>query len=266
MKSIVKAMIAWAGYRLVPVLPEHDLRLMQLVDALKRFSQAEPLFKVFLEFCSTRFSDSDAQLMQDLFVDFVLQKAGGTFVEFGAYDGVTFSNSRYLERVRGWRGVLAEPTPRLQVAIANDRPLAILDKRCVYGKSGLEIKFSETGSADLSTIRGLERSDHMARFRNRVEVHRVPTVSLDDLIASHFKGEEVDYVSVDTEGSEWEILSNYEFTGNPAVFTVEHNFSDHRDDLSGMMLKHGYVNVFPSYTGFDDWFVRNDIYRRRFAA
>ena len=34
-----------------------------------------------------------------------------TFVELGANDGVTFSNSYLLERCHGWRGVCIEPTP-----------------------------------------------------------------------------------------------------------------------------------------------------------
>lgn len=38
---------------------------------------------------------------------------GGTFVEAGAHDGYTQSNTYYLERQRGWTGVLVEPVPEL---------------------------------------------------------------------------------------------------------------------------------------------------------
>lgn len=51
-----------------------------------------------------------SQLSQDLFVLSVLDfKKDGYFVEFGAYDGLSGSNSYALEMI-GWSGVLAEPS------------------------------------------------------------------------------------------------------------------------------------------------------------
>ena len=55
---------------------------------------------------------SHAQFFQDLWV--VYESKGlkdGFFVEFGAMDGVSLSNSYYLEKTFGWRGILAEPLP-----------------------------------------------------------------------------------------------------------------------------------------------------------
>ncbi len=73
-----------------------------------------------------------SQLKQDLFVlsatDF---KTGGYFVEFGATDGVTLSNSLMLERCYGWRGILAEPAKCWQAALRQNRTVAI-DDRCVW--------------------------------------------------------------------------------------------------------------------------------------
>lgn len=266
MKRLMRAMLEHAGYRLVPALPQHDLRLMDLVNALGAMVGVDPLFRQFLDYSLPLYDQSSAQLMQDLFVDFVLQKNSGTFVECGAYDGVIFSNSRYLESVKNWRGVLAEPTPRLQKEIAQQRPLAVLEKRCVYSRTGDIIEFAEASSGELSTIRGLEQSDHMGRFRRSVDVHKVETVTLDDLIDTHFVGQDVDYISIDTEGSEWEILQSYQFSGRPAVFTVEHNFKDSRGRIAKLMSDRGYLNVFPEYTGFDDWFVRADVWRSRFKT
>ena len=51
-----------------------------------------------------------SQAGQDLVVDRIMgHKRGGTFVDIGAYDGVTGSNSLFFERDRGWTGVLVEP-------------------------------------------------------------------------------------------------------------------------------------------------------------
>ncbi len=49
---------------------------------------------------------------------------GGTFVEAGAHDGYTQSNTYFLERHRGWSGVLVEPVPELRVKCERRRPRA----------------------------------------------------------------------------------------------------------------------------------------------
>lgn len=47
---------------------------------------------------------------------------GGTFFEAGAHDGFTQSNTYFLERHRGWSGVLVEPVPELCAKCARRRP------------------------------------------------------------------------------------------------------------------------------------------------
>jgi hypothetical protein len=54
--------------------------------------------------------DSKSQLGQDIFALFTSNfKTGGTFLEIGAADGITLSNSYILEKYFGWTGVLCEP-------------------------------------------------------------------------------------------------------------------------------------------------------------
>ncbi len=52
---------------------------------------------------------------QDEFLDRSVFKGrkSGFFVEIGAHDGVRFSNSAFLERERGWRGICVEPHPKI---------------------------------------------------------------------------------------------------------------------------------------------------------
>jgi len=58
----------------------------------------------------------DAQLER------ILSREGGTFLEAGAHDGYTQSNTYYLERFRGWSGILVEPIPELRERCAKRRP------------------------------------------------------------------------------------------------------------------------------------------------
>src|SRR3954451_1905594 len=51
-----------------------------------------------------------------------LPERGGVFVEAGAYDGFTQSNTYWLERFRGWSGVLVEAIPELAEQAKRNRP------------------------------------------------------------------------------------------------------------------------------------------------
>lgn len=49
----------------------------------------------------------------------------GIFLEMGALDGKTFSNTKFFEETRGWRGLLIEPNPEEFVKLQAERPNAI---------------------------------------------------------------------------------------------------------------------------------------------
>src|SRR3954454_15182942 len=77
--------------------------------------------RTFETFGSYRFSrpgaeDIDRKLERHLDLD------GGFFVEAGANDGINYSNTYYLERARGWTGVLVEAIPELYAACVRHRP------------------------------------------------------------------------------------------------------------------------------------------------
>lgn len=69
----------------------------------------------------------DAQLEQ------ILTREGGTFLEAGAHDGYTQSNTYYLERFHGWSGILVEPIPELNRLCAKRRPDSRVVRAAVVG-------------------------------------------------------------------------------------------------------------------------------------
>jgi FkbM family methyltransferase len=52
----------------------------------------------------------------------------GTFIEAGAYDGLTQSNTALLEFSYGWRGLLVEPVPELAERCAANRPASVVEQ------------------------------------------------------------------------------------------------------------------------------------------
>lgn len=203
---------------------------------------------------------SAAQLYQDLWVLFMTQcKRDGFFVEFGACDGRFLSNTWLLEREYGWRGILAEPDPHWHKALSSNRSCSISYK-CVYEKSDLQVDFACATKPELSRLQNIIPNDVHERDGNRTkkETISVITISLLDLLTQYGAPQEIDYLSIDTEGSELEILQSMDFSRyNVKLLTVEHaGETSRRNKITQLLASYGYVRWFPDYTRWDDWYVR----------
>jgi FkbM family methyltransferase len=200
---------------------------------------------------------SKSQLRQDLFVLCATEyKKDGFFVEFGAADGKHLSNSYLLETKFGWSGILAEPAKVWHNKILKNRPKTILEKNCVWSETGLNLVFRETENAELSTLSDYATNDEHKENRENALEYKVNTISLNDLLGKYDTPSRPDYLSIDTEGSEYEILksldfSKYKFT----VITCEHNYGKQRQNIFDLLTSHGYVRVLENLSNFDDWYV-----------
>ncbi len=201
--------------------------------------------------------DSKAQLRQDLFVLAQLGlKRDGFFVEFGATDGVDGSNTHLLERRFGWIGILAEPARAWHRSLKENRPLARIDTRCVWSASGETLAFAETPEAYYSTVDRYRAADLHEGKRLTGTSYAVETVSLADLLRDHGAPRDIDYLSIDTEGSEFEILGRFDFDRHRfGVITCEHNHTPMRERLHALLTAHGYVRTLEAISSVDDWYV-----------
>ncbi len=243
---------------------EQRLALLATVDKLvhmishSTFPHSEQLNEFeFLRFSLDNLIKSKSQLFQDLFVLYYFRnKKNGFFIEFGATDGVTLSNTFLLEKEFGWKGILCEPGKIWKSALLKNRQ-ATIDNRCVWSKSGEQFNFNEAPIAELSTIETFNDSDFHSEARKSGLVYTVETVSLNDLLAQHNAPSDIDYLSIDTEGSEFEILQAFDFIKyNIRIITVEHNFSPKRAEIYDLLIGKGYKRVFDSISSFDDWYVK----------
>ncbi len=200
--------------------------------------------------------ESQAQLWQDLFVLHELgMKRDGYFVEFGATNGVSLSNTYLLEKQFGWKGILAEPARCWHAALEKNRS-ATIEKKCVWSKTGEVLMFNETEVAELSTINAFNASDSHATIRTQGTNYPVETISLNDLLRLHQAPPLIDYLSIDTEGSELEILSHFDFSEfRFKIITCEHNGTDARAKIFDLLTANGYVRKFTELSSFDDWYV-----------
>ena len=85
------------------------------------------------------------------------------------------------------------------------------------------------------------------------------SVSLNDLLYQHAAPGIIDYMSVDTEGSEPVILEAFDFSKHIIRFmTVEHNHNQaNKQRVREVMIKNGYQLIFEDLSGIDDYFVHS---------
>jgi len=174
-----------------------------------------------------------SQFEQDkvVYENYFQGKTNGYFVDIGAHDGVTFSNSKFFEEL-GWTGVCAEPNPIVFEQLQSVRKCkcvkkAIADKigyaqffQIVEGAdmlSGLVDEFSQKGIKNIYS--NLESKDSGFDY---IDVE----LDLFDNIVDQI---EIDFLSIDTEGNELKILQTIDFSKyNIKVITLENNEYDSR--------------------------------------
>ena len=197
-----------------------------------------------------------SQHRQDVFVLSELGfKQNGYFVEFGATNGKDISNSWLLETVFGWTGILAEPGRNWHQDLLKNRKCHI-DTRCVWKESGAQLTFNEATVPDLSCIDQFSNHDMWAHSRLDGKRYTVDTVSLNDLLSKFHAPDQIDYLSIDTEGSEFDILNSFDFDRYKIqVITCEHNFTPMRDAIYRLLTTKGYQRKYTEISDVDDWYV-----------
>jgi FkbM family methyltransferase len=207
----------------------------------------------------TLLSKSKAQLRQDLFILAETKyKREGYFVEFGATNGIDLSNTYLLETEFSWKGILAEPANAWKLKLHENRPNAFIETLCVWKDSNSLLTFNETDYPELSTIDIFSGNDDWyVNSRQEGKKYKVQTISLNDLLRKYQAPKYIDYLSIDTEGSEYEILKSFNFSEySIGIITVEHNYTPQREMIFELLTSQGYKKKYENISNFDDWYVK----------
>lgn len=266
-KRIIVGLLSIVGIRLLKTstfkrLSETELdyvKLLKVID-FKNVYDFSDFEEATLKRAADLIPKSMAQLQQDIVCLMILNfKENGFFVEFGATDGVKLSNSFLLENDFKWKGILAEPGRNWHEKLKSNRK-SIIETRCVYTHTGEFLAFNETNIGELSTIHKYSFKDKHSNARKDGNVYDVETVSLNDLLAQNNAPTHIDYLSIDTEGSEYEILLGVDFEKYTFGFiTCEHNFTSNRALIYDLLTSKGYQRVFVENSLYDDWYVHQSI-------
>lgn len=204
-----------------------------------------------------------SQLGQDEFIDnFFEKKEKGVFVDIGANDGVKLSNTFFLEKERKWNGICVEPLP-------------VEFKKLQENRSSININVAVSdfnGETDFTYIEGYANmlsgipNNYEKQYENYIsesvknhgdKVHniRVPVRTLQSIL-DEYNILDIDFCSVDTEGSEYNILKSIDFDKtNIKIIVVENNSGETK--VKEFLESKGYV-LFKKISQ-DDFFINKKL-------
>lgn len=192
-----------------------------------------------------------SQSEQDKWVLSII-KHKGYFVDLGAYDGRSFSNTLRLEEA-GWKGLCVEPNPKNFELLKQNR-------KCKLVNMAVSLHTGELGMSDEGSSSYANLYDIHSRLNGQVLVSC-------DLIKNILKDNKVpkyiDYISSDLERSDASIWETFPFDEYSfGLATVEHVLYEgsdrYKNRIMKVMLENGYVlareNVECDGNAFEDWY------------
>lgn len=192
--------------------------------------------------------ESKSQNGQDLFALLSNNfKRRGIFIEFGAYNGVVFSNTHLLEKQFGWTGILIDPIPSHYEGMKHNRNCKLIHG-AITVKHQESVLIEELPASDLSKF-----ATQRKMFK---KVHEVKAFTLQEVIDNNLTSNEIDFLSIDIEGEDIEILKSLDLIRYKIkAICVEHNFREGSDKIVDFMYKNGYDLVYGEFSKNDYWFV-----------
>ena len=163
-----------------------------------------------------------------------VRNRGGFFIEFGARDGAEHSNTYFFEHFLGWNGLLIEASPSELGNILQNRPGSAIVHGAVCDR-GI-ITLFDTGLPGMSGDKESYDSERFSELKDGAKEYEVKCYPLDYLV-KYFKIEEVDLMTVDTEGSELSALKTFPFNRvKPKLIAVELLVGNKERDSDRMAL------------------------------
>lgn len=157
----------------------------------------------------------------------ILKYKNGFFLEAGAFDGINFSNTYYLEKELNWKGILIEPTLERYLSCIKNRKKSIAinclltsfedykKKKYAFGdfilsKTGGGGPMASINNIKLNNSVILKLKNLYSKIRGRypfVPVRQVPLSYITDLLNI----QKIDFFSLDVEGQEYNVLKGIDF-------------------------------------------------------
>ena len=184
-----------------------------------------------------------SQAGQDFVIDQIMKhKRDGTFVDVGGYDGVTGSNTFFLETNRGWTGTLVEPVKAQLVKAAELRTCPCIEAAIAPTEGEADFIEISEGFTQMSGLAATYDKKLLQTVRNdkrhRENVTKVKTKTLSSIL-EYSKIPDPDFISLDIEGGEISCLKAFPFKDhNVKAWAIENNTGT--PEIKQLMDENGY--------------------------
>lgn len=214
---------------------------------------------------------SYSQCGEDLILEHILCKylyvERPTYLDLGAHHPTYLSNTYRFYR-KGGRGVCVEPDPILFSPLREARPGDVCLNVGVGASDAGAADFYVMSSRTLNTFSRHEAERYQSYGTHRIEeVVKVPLMSVNTILEKHF-ALCPDFVSLDVEGLDFEILKSFDFSKfRPPALCVEtltyteDNTEEKKGDILNLMTSRGYFVYADTY--INTIFVEEEAWRRR---
>lgn len=192
-----------------------------------------------------------SQLGQDQWVVNVLKdKRNGFFVDIGAFDGVNFSNTAHLEREKDWTGICVEPLPEPFKKLRSLRA-CVCENACIGPVAG-RVKLIQHEDPMFSAVVDTYTDQPILNYASNHPERIIETdcLTFKDLLNKYKVPAIIDYLSLDIEGAEYEVLKDFPFDSYSfRVMTIETNIQQggknivKRNEIQKLLVSKGYVFV-----------------------
>lgn len=235
-------------------LLNHELSLAQQRQQLYRPLEKQSALNNRSEWVEQIRMRSVSQLGQDLWVlEKTNYKRGGYFVEVGASDGVLLSNTWLLEKGFDWQGICVEANPNFYEKLKKNRACTV-SNQFIGRVTGEDIEFilADVYGGDRRFAGNDSHEQKRAAYAALGNVMHMKAISLHDFLLQHAAPRTIDYMSIDTEGSEYHLLSTFPFEEwDIRLLTIEHNFAPQREHIVELLSRNGYRRI---ERDWEDWY------------
>ncbi len=190
---------------------------------------------------------------EDILIKSLLNKEKGFYVDIGCHHPKSMSNT-YLFYQKGWTGMNVDANPDLIKKFKRNRPNDICLCEAVSDVRE-ELTFYEFDSAAVSTLDAVQVEEWKKQW-NVVNERKVVTKTLTDLLDEHQISQPIDFLSIDVEGHDLQVLRSLDFSKyRPSLIIVEmHGFDMEQptdNEVYNFMHTQGYkLSAYAVFNGY----------------
>lgn len=181
----------------------------------------------------------------------------GVCIDIGTGVGTERSNTYYFEK-KYWRCLCIEPNPKLYTHMRMYRRLAMNIACSSYDKKEVSFYVYDINDGNQEAISSLIVDQRLVESHkemiNKIDEIKVEVKKLDTVL-SRINLEKIDFLSIDTEGTELEVLRGFDINRwKPKLLVIENNFNENK--VSEYLESFGYI--FSQRVGVNDFFVKSE--------